>query len=440
LIRKASELLEEFIKAESRKLEGIDMPHMPTLGSAYEEVTKQGIDKDFAIPKFLDLRVVSGFITVGNEMLPEQIDCMLVQGDGDKYGLTEQYIYDIDNVLCIFEVKKTLRKSDYIDAFEHLGKIRRKFAEHFEHKLINESYEPDITAARKHFAQITGKIAPEHYSGIHNLSTSDGILFYTLVQESLAPVSIIHGYEGYKTENGLRSAFIGILEEKRKKGGEGLGVPSIPTLVVSNQFCLIKGNGVPFLTIKDKNEWVAVFSTRHNSAKMILELIWSKISILLNAKMPWNDGLHMDNVQPLLVAEAVEVEDQAGWMYKTLEYKEKHLKREDDNSWKPAPLGEADVSAIHIMAMRGGYLPLDDGLNEFLKSEHGTTLDEVTKNLISTRVFMKDGDYIRPISMYTHVVTIEEGTGFVSTERDRFDLWCKENGIEPNYINLVFLE
>lgn len=403
MIRKASELLELFINEESKKLAGFEMPHMPTLGSAYEEITKQSIDKEFAIPKFLDLRVVSGFISEGGEMLAEQIDCMLVHGEGDRYGLTDQYIYDIEKVLCIFEVKKTLRKDDYIDAFDHLGAIRKKFADHFEHKLRNEGYNPDITAARRHFSQITGKIAPEHYLGIHTLSKSEGILFYSLVQESLAPLTIIHGYEGYKTENGLRSVFIDILEEKRNNGGQGLGIPSIPTLVTSNQFCLVKGNGVPFLTIKNKDEWVAVFSTRHNSAKMILELIWSKISIYFDVKMPWNDELYMENIQPLLIAKAVEVGDIAGWIYKTIEFKEKQLKREDDNSWKPTPLGKAEVSAINIMAMRGGYLPLDVGMEEFLKKEHEVNLDKVVENLILTRVFMKDGDYVRPINMHTRL-------------------------------------
>lgn len=440
MIRKASELLELFIKEESRKLDGFYMPHMPTLGSAYEEVTKQGIDKDFAIPRSLDLRVVSGFITINGEMLTQQIDCMLVHGKGQKYGLTEQFIYDIDKVLCIFEVKKTLRKGDYIDAFEHLASIRRKFAEHFEYKINNEGYEPDITVARRHFSQITGRISPEYYSGIHRLSMSDGILFYTLVQESLAPVSIIHGYAGYNTENGLRSAFLDILEEKSKKGGEGLGIPSIPTLVTSNKFCLVKGNGMPFLTIKDKNEWVAVFSTRHNSAKLILELIWSKISFYFHANMPWDDGLHMDSVKPLLIAEAREVEGKAGWMYKTHEFKENQLKRENDNIWEPASLGSAEISAINIMAMRGGYLPLDDDMEEFLKNEHDTCLYQVVENLILTRCFMKDGDYIRPIAMHTHVVTTDAGSGFVATERDRFDLWCKEKHIEPNYISLVFID
>lgn len=440
MISKASELLELFIKEETKKLAGIKMPHMPTLGSAYEEVTKQGIDKNYAIPKHLDLSVVSGFVSIGGEMLAEQIDCMLVHGQGARYGLTDQYIYDIENILCIFEVKKTLRKADYIDAMDHLASIRRKFAEYFEHKLIHEGYEPDITSARRHFSQITGKVAPECYSGIRGLSESDGILFYCLVQESLAPVSIIHGYDGYKTESGLRNAFVGILEENKNETDAGIGIPSIPSLVTSNQFCLVKGNGAPFLPIKDKDEWVAVFSTRHNSAKLILELIWSKISCHFDMKMPWNDGLHMDNIEPLLVAKAVRVGDKAGWMYNSFEFKERHLKRDDNNVWVPAPLGKAEMSAINLMAMRGGYLPLDKGMNEYLIGEHQATIAEVSKNLILTRLFMKDGEYIRPIYDQTHIVTLDDNTGYASSERDRLDLWCDQNGVPQHYLNIVFLE
>lgn len=440
MIEKASELLEQFIKAESKKLEDIKMPHMPTLGSAYEEVTKQGIDSEFTIPKYLNLHVVSGFISIKDEMLPQQIDCMLVHGDGNRYGLTEQYIYNIDEVLCIFEVKKTLRKADFLDALEHLGSIRMKFAEHFEYKLMNEGYEPNITEAAQLFSQITGKIAPARYSAIHDLSKGDAILFYVLVQESLAPVCIIHGYEGYKTENGLRTAFVDILDEKRKNGSSGLGISHIPTLVTSNQFCLIKGNGLPFSIIKDKDEWVAICSTRYNPAKMILEIIWSKISIYFDVKMPWDDGLHMDNVQPLLIAEALEDGDRVGWQYNALEFKEKYLQRKDNNSWKPASIGEAEISAIQIMFMNGGYLALDDGMERFLINKHGVKLNEVVENLTLTRFFMNGGSYIKPISMNTYILTTNDGKGFVATERDRFDLWCHANEIEPFYTTLILLE
>ncbi|WP_317201589.1 DUF6602 domain-containing protein [Janthinobacterium sp.] len=167
MISYASELLEKFIQEESSKLAQYDMPHMPTLGEAYEEITKQGVDKEFVIPKSLDLRVVKGFVKMGNERLPQQIDCMLVSGVGDRYGLTEQYYYDIENVLCIFEVKKTLQKSDFIDAYDHLGSIRAKFSQHFENKLLNGNFDPRISQARKAFAQLTGKVAPETYMGIH---------------------------------------------------------------------------------------------------------------------------------------------------------------------------------------------------------------------------------------------------------------------------------
>ncbi|MGE8174996.1 DUF6602 domain-containing protein [Pseudomonas fluorescens] len=434
MIRKASELLEEFIEVEKRKLRGFDMPHMPTLGSAYEEITKQGIYQDFAIPKNLDLRVVSGFICVGGVMLAEQIDCMLVHGEGERYGLTGQFKYDVEKVLCIFEVKKTLRKADYVDAMEHLANIRRRFAENFEERLINEGYEPDITNARRRFSQLTGKVAPEKYLDIHHLSSTDGMLFYVLVQESLAPITIIHGYEGYKTENGLRSVFSDILEEAWKSGDRRLGIPSIPTLVTSNDFCLVKGCGIPFLVMQNKDEWVPVFSTRHNSAKLILELIWSKIGTYFNAKMPWGDGLHMDSVQPLLIARAGEIDGVGGWIYNTKEFKEKHMEREDDNLWSPSAVGKAEVSAIDIMAMHGGYLSLDHDMNEYLVKMHGVTVDQVAEVLIKTRLFMIDGECIRPIHPQTFLITNEDESGFVAYEVERFDLWCAENGVPPHYM------
>lgn len=214
----------------------------------------------------------------------------------------------------------------------------------------------------------------------------------------------------------------------------------MPSLVTSGQYCLVKGNGIPFLAIADKNQWVALFSTRHNSAKLILELIWSKISLFFDRKMPWNDGLHMDNIEPLLIAKAVRVGDRAGWMYNSIEPKEKYLKRDDDKFWEPACLSQAEVSAIEIMAMRGGYLPLDEGMNEYLQNNYGKSIQEITESLILTRLFMRDGEHIRPVQVHTHLVTTDDGSGYVCNEIERFDIWCKEKGIAPHYINLVFIE
>ncbi|MFT5420315.1 MAG: hypothetical protein ACI9D5_001059 [Candidatus Endobugula sp.] len=435
LINKASELFELFIKEETKKLAGVEMPHMPTLGNAYEEITKQGIDKDFAIPKGLDLKMVSGFARFQDGELSPEIDCMLVHGKGEKYGLTEKNIYDIESVLCIFEVKKTLRKRDFLKAIDHHASIRRKTSKHFEHKLVHEGYEPDISRARKSFSQITGRVAPEYYSGIGSLSEIDQNLFYCLVQESFAPVYIIHGYEGY-TEHGLRNSFIDIIEENKTK--LGMGVLNIPSLVTSSQSCLVKANGLPYMLKykkKKNSEWSVVFSTRHNSARIILELIWIKISSFFDVRMPWNDGLYIENAAPLLIAKA----RIGGWEYCSKELK-KSLKREDNELWKPQFITEAELSVVNFIVIRGGYLLLEDGINEYLKNKYDVTIDEVSSKLISTGLFMMDGGYLRPIDTVIYTLELEDDTGYISSEKSRFDLWCKENGIPPRYMTLLHLD
>lgn len=439
MINKASELLEAFIKTETDKLKDMSMPHMPTLGNAYEEITKQGIDRNFVIPKHLNLQVVSGFISIGGDLQPQQIDCMLVHGKGIKYGLTNQYFYPIEQILCIFEVKKTLKKADFIDAFEHLKSIRKKHCEYIEKKLRHGGYEPNISSASYTFSQITGKSAPEKYSGIHNLSTEDGILFYTLVQESLTPLCIIQGYEGYTTEKGLRKVFIDIIEEKLKAGPSGIGIPSFPNLVTSNQFCLIKNNGLPHIAKQGDSTWVAVSSTRYNPARIILELIWSKISFYFQRTMPWEDGLETENLSPLLVAESVGGEN-PGWVYRTIEPTEKKLRRDEIIEWEPQKLTKYSVSASHIMAANGGYLALDKGLSSFLKEKFNVTLDQLKSDLVSTGHFMVEDEYIRPISPATFFLNKDENTGFVGNDRAKFDLWCDKSNIQNSYMVIVFIE
>lgn len=438
MIIKASELLELFIEEESKKLADIEMPHMPTLGTAYEEITRQGIDKEFAIPKHLDLNVVSGFISVGGEMLPEQIDCMLVHGLGKRYGLTDQYIVDIERVLCIFEVKKTLRKGDFVDAIDHLAGIRKKFAEYFENKLVNEGYEPDLSNARKLFSLITGKDAPEKYSGMHHIPIEEGVLFYCLVQESLAPVSVIHAYDGYKTEHGLRTALVDLIES-RAGTEKSLGIPLIPSLVTSNKFCLVKGTGGASVALNDGGEWVSIYSTRHNPVKMILELVWAKISSYFRVEMPWGDGLHLDNVAPLFTARAVEKEGSAGWLYKPLELTEKQLRRLDDSQWSPDLVGPAEASAIRLMAAYGGYLSLDRDMEQYLQDKYGAALSSVVENLVSTRLFMKSDGYLRPINARTYLVMLDERAGYVCSERERMDIWCDQNGVEKRYLTILLV-
>lgn len=438
MIQTASELLEQFIAQEQQMIDP-DMKHMPTLGTAYEEITKQGIDNDFIIPKHLNLRVVSGFVSIGGSRLLPQIDCMLVHGEGTRFGLTKEYTYEIDQILCIFEVKKTLTKSQMRDAINQLAEIRKKFADNFENKLMDEGYIPDISMASYNYSALTGKAAPTTYAEINTLPPDEGVLFYTLVQESLAPISIIHGYEGYKTESGLCTAFIDCLDEAFDQNGTGIAIPSIPTLITSNKFCLVKGNGMPFVSFSDKNEWVAMFSTRHNTARLILELIWTKIAFYFRIEMPFNDGLYMENMSPLLLAKSIQQNGRVGWAYNTMEFKEKYLLRKDDQKWSPEPLSIAGVSAFNLMAAYGGQLPLNDSMAAFFSDKYSIDLDAVVQNILKTKCFILRGDNIVPLSKMTHLLTLEDETGYVAKDRQKFDLWCEENKLSPSYTNLIIL-
>lgn len=435
MIEKASEILEQFIEKEAQRVEGIKMPHMPTLGSAYEEITRQGIDNKFTIPKGLDLKVVSGFISVCGEMLPEQIDCMLVHGVGERYGLTEQYIYDIELVLCIFEVKKTLNKKDFKDALEHLNKVRQKFAQLFEKKLIEDHYEPNLQAPAKLFSQITGKPAPEKYHQIHDLEPEDGILFYTLVQECYAPASIIHGYGGYKTESGFRKAFIDIIAEEKDANGIGFGIPSFPTLVTANNFCLVKNNGFPYVALQGANNWVAVSSTRHNPAYMMLEIIWSKISLYFDVAMPWNDTLETENLSPLLTAIGHREGNNVGWWYRTNEPTEKFLEREAKVEWEPSTLSQAAITLTNLMIFRGGQFDIAEG-SDWLEEKFGTSFDNVTEELLSSGYFMDDNDLIRPIESISYIATFDDNSGVIATDREKLELWLKKQ--EQRFVISVF--
>lgn len=439
MIEKASELLEKFIEIERQELSKIDMPHMPTLGSAYEEITKHSIDQNFIIPKGLNLKVVSGFISVDGEMLPQQIDGMLVYGSGIKYGRTTEFIYPIDQVLCIFEVKKTLTKSDYIDAFDHLRIIRKKYAEYFESKLKDARFEPEISKASMHFSQITGRDAPKYYRDINSLSKPDRILFYALVQESLAPSSIIHGYGGYTTESGMRNAFLDILSEKGQVSGHGLGVPSLPTLVITNNISIVKSNGMPFLGINKQKQWAALVSMRDNAARIMLEIIWSKISLFFDVKMPWGDDSHIENMAPLLYAIPMEKNDEVGWLYKSVEMKEGELKkREFLQEWNPERIDEDLKSVFNIMLFYGGYVHMSDIAQ--VADKFNETADELINKITSMFLFKQVGDYIRPIDSIMLMVTDDNNISYLTSNRESLDVWCEKKGVDKNYSSVIIME
>jgi hypothetical protein len=58
--------------------------------------------------------------------LSRQIDVMVVHGDGERIPHTDHWIYPVNKVIAVIEVKKSPYKKDLADA---LGTARRLLAE-----------------------------------------------------------------------------------------------------------------------------------------------------------------------------------------------------------------------------------------------------------------------------------------------------------------------
>jgi hypothetical protein len=94
---------------------------------------------------------------------------------------------------------------------------------------------------------------------------------------------------------------------------------------------------------------------RANSARIMLEIIWSKISMFFDVKMPWGDDSKIENMAPLLYAIPLEKENEVGWLYKSVELKESELKvREVVKEWQPERIDKDIQTVFYRMMFNGG--------------------------------------------------------------------------------------
>src|ERR1043166_6551485 len=118
-------ILHDLHQAEAAMLAKEKITHAPTIGAMYEGLTRELLDR--TIPAALDVRVVSGFVQGHDGRLGPQTDAMLVTGEGKPVPYTNNFVWQIQNVLGVFEVKKNLYGADLDDAFQKLRTITEMF-------------------------------------------------------------------------------------------------------------------------------------------------------------------------------------------------------------------------------------------------------------------------------------------------------------------------
>jgi hypothetical protein len=107
MINTVADFLEAF---KSKSLEIIDskeknISHRPTIGNIYEGLTAEILNK--SVFKEFNIKIVSNsFIFNDSGKISNEMDCMVVCGDGEKISFTDQYKYHIRDVIAVVQVKK----------------------------------------------------------------------------------------------------------------------------------------------------------------------------------------------------------------------------------------------------------------------------------------------------------------------------------------------
>jgi hypothetical protein len=418
MIKNASDLLTAFIDKEKQKAAAIPMPHMPTLGSAYEAIARHGIDQQFVLPPDLDLRVVSGFIDGCNK----QIDGMLVRGEGRPYLLTDQYMYPARQVLCVLEVKKTLDSKELGNGVRRLVSVLRHCYSDFRARLAaGEDF--DTRSARQAYEKLTGRIGPFSVQAALRLPQPDRILFFTLFAQAHTPVGVLLGFEGYSTERGLRGAMLKFLNSNKDALAKNL--PEIlPALITAGEFSLVKCTGQPYLCRAPNGGWVLLASARQNVARILLELLWTKISIFYGVRMPFGTDLDHEYFSELLVARG----EEGVFKLTAYDYKERDLIRPATTEWEPRKLSAAAIDVAKRLALQPSPLKLDLALSNIIHTNHGVDLDSAVTELVNTHAYSRSETELRSIGSDTSIVVSEDGTGYADLNADRLSAWCKNQG------------
>jgi len=166
-------------------------------------------------------------------------------------------------------------------------------------------------------------------------------LYRMLLDDHVAPVRIILGYGGFKTEDSLRQGFLRFLERNAYK--HGFAGSSLPSLIVCANNSILKTNGQPYYLHPWRGRYLCYASSAHSPILWILNLILTRISHHYTWRNWYNRDLSIDRFTPLLWGKASGDGRKPGWEYWEHAVSAKDLKEVSPltaEEWQPAKISQ----------------------------------------------------------------------------------------------------
>lgn len=415
MITTIAALLRDLMKKEAERLDGQDIAHGPTIGSMYEGLTRDILDR--AIPADLDVRVVDGFVRGVDGRLSPQMDAMVVVGEGAPIPYTSGFVWPIADVVAVLEVKKSLYGADLEDAFVKLREIKRMSEAH-----IQAGAKVDPRAALRAFAKVTGHY-PRTMAEVDSLPNELSLIFHTMLADQQAPLRVILGYHGYSDEHGLRKGLVSLMEGQ---GGtaEGFGATSLPNLIVARSSSLLKMDGNPYVAPLVSDWWPVLTSNAENPLRILIELLWTKLGDRFGAAFPADDELQLERLAPYLNARIGRSGTRIGWEYDFNPLSREELASATAPTWSPET-AEVLKMVVQMQIGRRGSLDVREAGFRRHCAEEGVDPDVLIADMIARRMLAWSGPH--------EVTTIDAGTmfagfmptgeGFTTTNSDLLAPW-----------------
>ncbi|HEY1196538.1 DUF6602 domain-containing protein [Flavobacterium sp.] len=419
MIQNIAEFLEELKKNGIEIIKASEyVKHPGLIGEMYEGLTTELLNK--SIFKGFDLRVCSGKVKNNTGGISAQIDCMLVVGEGEDIPFTDKKVYHYSKVIAVFEVKKTLNKTEIIDSFAKMRTITEVSSnpdfdgEKSTMQMLRTAWQ--ILTNTELPARNVVDALPEHLQYI----------YHVLFMEAFLPLRISIGYYGYKTEYALRNAFWKLLEEKTNLGErKGLGIGSFPSMIICGNNSLIKGNGMPnAIPFHDSHcYWSIYISSDKNPLLNLLDLIWTRLSFKfgISSTSIFDDGLTYEMFHRFIDCRFDKTENMMGWSYNYIEMSDSDLNLEaHEQKWVPVELDKFEFILINTLIKKEKIDRTEWDFNEFVK-EKGVELDKILERLHKERLIFYNDTEIKLSTQQCHVTRMkgkfyagEDGNGLMS--------------------------
>ncbi len=287
-LKTLADVLHQLIETKRDEFRAFDYVKHPTvIGDAYENLTKRLLER--SIPDGMNISIKKGFIRNGEGKLSNQVDCMIVEGEGTRMLETDYWEYPTQQVIMYVEVKKRLYKEDLKDGIE---KISRFFRVIMEPRSMPSNLMVDA------WTGITG--VPFRLRT--DAETTEAMVYHSLMSDAFMPACVILGYEGYANEESLREAAKEMFSIRDDNGVPIVGPGSWPSLIVARQASIVKMNGMPYsFQTESFDQYHILASSSSNPLLILLELLWCRLTYYHGASNDiMGDGLSNECLDLLL--------------------------------------------------------------------------------------------------------------------------------------------